>query len=164
MAVAIVSSAPTEIGLIRSDQSGLGQPRPRALDLAASASNLAPSSFCGQTSTLIKMSTRWSPPVPLCSASVKDSFAYESTVRRWPIILTTVIDELSKQNASLLGPGTSTTVGTRHHVKADRVVGRAENESKLKESKELINQIGGFIYDMRHDRELPDLNTGNKLS
>ena len=49
-------------------------------------------------------------------------------------------------------------------VEADRVVGRAENESKLKESKELINQIGGFIYDMRHDRELPDLKTGNKLS
>lgn len=30
----------------------------------------------------------------------------------------------------------------------------------MREGKELINAIGGFIYDMRHDRELPDLPLG----
>lgn len=37
---------------------------------------------------------------------------------------------------------------------------RVGDADKLAESKGLINQIGGFIYDIRHDRPLPNLKAG----
>ncbi|GAA5876907.1 hypothetical protein JCM1840_002700 [Sporobolomyces johnsonii] len=80
---------------------------------------------------------RWIPPVPLVSASNKESFAYESTVKRWPIILTGVVDELARINGTLAGNG--------------------DDKDKVTEGKQLINDIGGLIYEMRHDRELPPL-------
>ncbi|BGP27397.1 duf89 domain protein [Rhodotorula toruloides] len=80
----------------------------------------------------------WSAPVPLCSASQKESFAYESTVKRWPVILTGVVDELNKINGTLSG---STD----------------DEQAKLAEGKQLINEISGLIYEMRHDRELSPL-------
>ncbi|ORY72884.1 DUF89-domain-containing protein [Leucosporidium creatinivorum] len=80
------------------------------------------------------MVARWTPPVSLSSASDKTSFAYESTVKRWPTILTGIIDELARINGSLLAP---------------------EDDDKVKESKELISKLAELIYEMRHDRELP---------
>lgn len=44
----------------------------------------------------------WTPPVAPCSASQRTSFAYESTVKRWPTILTGVIDELATLNGQLV--------------------------------------------------------------
>ncbi|GAA5988957.1 hypothetical protein JCM11641_001254 [Rhodosporidiobolus odoratus] len=78
----------------------------------------------------------WSPPVPVCSASQKESFAYESTVKRWPVILTGAVDEISKINGELTS---STEEGAKE---------------KMAEGKQLINDIGGIIYEMRHDRVL----------
>ncbi|KAK4701394.1 damage-control phosphatase, subfamily III, partial [Phenoliferia sp. Uapishka_3] len=78
----------------------------------------------------------WSPPVSLCSASQETSFAYESTVKRWPTILTGVIDQLATLNGNLLGE---------------------DDKDKLAESKEIIQSIAGLIYEMRHDRVLPAL-------
>ncbi|BGP43169.1 Hairy/enhancer-of-split with YRPW motif protein 2 [Rhodotorula kratochvilovae] len=83
--------------------------------------------------------SRWTPPYPLCSASQKESFAYESTVKRWPIILTGVVDELSRLNGELFASKEESDV------------------EKVKEGKELIHAIGGLIYEMRHDRELVPL-------
>ncbi|SGY19843.1 BQ5605_C017g08345 [Microbotryum silenes-dioicae] len=88
------------------------------------------------------MPSSWKSSVELCSASQPTSFAYESTVKRWPTILTGVIDELSKLNGHLLQP---------------------QDEGKLKESKVLINDIAGLIYEMRHDRELPDIDASAGL-
>ncbi|SCV73182.1 BQ2448_7107 [Microbotryum intermedium] len=88
------------------------------------------------------MPSTWKPSVELCSASQETSFAYESTVKRWPTILTGVIDELSKLNGHLLQP---------------------QDEAKLKESKALINEIAGLIYEMRHDRELSDIDASAGL-
>ncbi|KAI5477683.1 duf89 domain protein [Pseudohyphozyma bogoriensis] len=83
------------------------------------------------------MSTpRWKPSVPVSSASQKTSFAYESTVKRWPTILTGCIDELARINGTLLDD---------------------KDADKLKESKEIINSIAGLIYEMRHDRALSPL-------
>ncbi|BGP19757.1 hypothetical protein JCM10213_003603 [Rhodosporidiobolus nylandii] len=81
----------------------------------------------------------WTPSVPLCSASQPESFAYESTVKRWPIILTGIIDELSQINGTLA-----------HSQDKDE-------QEKEQEGKKLINEIGGLIYEMRHDRELVPL-------
>ncbi|GAA5967851.1 hypothetical protein JCM8115_000383 [Rhodotorula mucilaginosa] len=78
----------------------------------------------------------WVPPVPLCSASQGEkSFAYESTVKRWPIILTGVVDELAKLN----GENQSST---------------DEDKARLAEGKQLIQDISGLIYELRHDRVL----------
>ncbi|GJN93724.1 hypothetical protein Rhopal_006781-T1 [Rhodotorula paludigena] len=81
----------------------------------------------------------WVPPVPLCSASQKESFAYESTVKRWPVILTGIVDELSRLNGELSSSQ------------------EAQAQDKVKEGKQLIHDIGGLIYEMRHDRELTPL-------
>ncbi|GAA5863437.1 hypothetical protein JCM8547_006980 [Rhodosporidiobolus lusitaniae] len=82
----------------------------------------------------------WTPPYPLCSASQKDiSFAYESTVKRWPIILTGVVDEVASVNHSLAHSTSS------------------EDQEKEREGKEVINRVGELIYEMRHDRELTPL-------
>lgn len=59
--------------------------------------------------------------------------------RRWPTILTGIIDELARLNGGLLGE---------------------ESKDKVKESKDLIGNLGGLIYEMRHDRELPLLPGG----
>ena len=72
---------------------------------------------------------RWQ-VVDLCSASDSTSFAYESTVKRWPQILTGVIDELATIN------------------------GAVEDREKVKESQGIIAGIAGLIYEIRHDRQL----------
>ncbi|GAA5895554.1 hypothetical protein JCM6882_000338, partial [Rhodosporidiobolus microsporus] len=83
----------------------------------------------------------WLPPYPLCSASQQESFAYESTVKRWPIILTGVVDEIARLNHDL------TTASSASD----------EDREKVEEGKRIINQIGELVYEMRHDRELKPL-------
>ena len=82
----------------------------------------------------VAIMTGWKPPVELYSASDKSTFAYESTTKRWPRILTQQIDEL---NGSFDSPDVS------------------GNPDKLKEAKELINQIANLKYEIMHDRALP---------
>lgn len=36
------------------------------------------------------------PPYPACRATNKESFAYDSTIRRWPIILDGIITDLQQ--------------------------------------------------------------------
>ncbi|GAA6036170.1 hypothetical protein JCM8097_006813 [Rhodosporidiobolus ruineniae] len=81
----------------------------------------------------------WTPRAELCSASQERSFARESTVKRWPIILTGIVDELAKINGDLVGSQD------------------ANAKDKEQEGKKLINQIGELIYEMRHDRALTPL-------
>lgn len=61
-----------------------------------------------------------------------------ATVKRWPIILTGVVDELNKINAALSGSSD-------------------DELAKLAEGKQLINEISGLIYEMRHDKGLSPL-------
>lgn len=61
------------------------------------------------------------------------------TVKRWPQILTTVIDELARINGEL--------------ATSDK----EDDKAKVSEGKGLIHDIGALIYEMRHDRELPPL-------
>ncbi|KAH8923330.1 DUF89 domain-containing protein [Atractiella rhizophila] len=78
------------------------------------------------------------PPYPVASASQRSgpqtSFAYESTVRRWPQILTSAIDGLNKLNFTL------------------------EDESlKREEGKFLISEIARLKHEISRDRELSEI-------
>ncbi|KAK9483710.1 hypothetical protein V1527DRAFT_453882 [Lipomyces starkeyi] len=75
-------------------------------------------------------------PVP-CSAppymtSDPDSFAYTSARSRWPVILTGIVDDLSRSTIESDG-------------------------EKAEEGKVLIEKIGALKYDVEHDRTLPPL-------
>ncbi|KAK9360645.1 hypothetical protein V1504DRAFT_454148 [Lipomyces starkeyi] len=75
-------------------------------------------------------------PVP-CSAppymtSDPDSFAYTSACSRWPVILTGIVDDLSRSTIESDG-------------------------EKAEEGKVLIEKIGALKYDVEHDRTLPPL-------
>lgn len=74
--------------------------------------------------------SRWFPEPRLCSASDRSSFAYESTVKRWPAILTGIVSELA----------------ATHHLSRD--------VDLISQGQNIIAEIGGLIYEMRHDREL----------
>lgn len=81
----------------------------------------------------------YKPPAELSiepySASDPNTFAYESTVKRWPMILTNVIDRIVNINNSLLDSGSS----------------QAE---KLREGKSIISQISELKYECARDKEL----------
>ncbi|TNY24048.1 DUF89 domain-containing protein [Rhodotorula diobovata] len=66
-------------------------------------------------------------------------FTVYEKVKRWPQILTTVIDELARINGEL--------------ATSDK----EDDKAKVSEGKGLIHDIGALIYEMRHDRELPPL-------
>lgn len=59
-------------------------------------------------------------------------------VKRWPVILTGVVDELSKLNGENAGDS-------------------EDDKARLAEGKQLIQDISGLIYEMRHDRILAPL-------
>ena len=80
------------------------------------------------------MSSPWTPPVPLTSASDKSSFAYESTVKRWPAILTQVIDGL---------------------YSASYTLGASDASD---EAKRIIERIAALKHDMGRDRPLQPIN------
>ncbi|CAG8676231.1 9838_t:CDS:2 [Cetraspora pellucida] len=72
------------------------------------------------------------PPRPALIATDKDSFAYITTVERWPVIVTKIVDEVYK---------------SRHSLDLSEV-------DKLKEGKEIIDSIGGLKYQMQRKKPL----------
>ncbi|EST08325.1 protein of unknown function DUF89 [Kalmanozyma brasiliensis GHG001] len=77
----------------------------------------------------------WSPPVAPSSAKDKSSFAYESTVHRWPAILTQVIDGIYSANHAL-------------------AYSRTNQTAKIEEGKQIIEQVAALKHDMSRDRPL----------
>lgn len=77
----------------------------------------------------------WSPPVPPSSAQDKSSFAYESTVHRWPAILTQVIDGIYSANHALS-------------------YSRTNQSAKIEEGKKIIEKVAALKHDMSRDRPL----------
>lgn len=77
----------------------------------------------------------WSPPVPLTSAKDKSSFAYESTVHRWPAILAQVIDGIYSANHALS-------------------YSRTNQSAKIQEGKQIIEKVAALKHDMSRDRPL----------
>lgn len=69
------------------------------------------------------------------SASNPDTFAYQSTIKRWPMILTNIIDRMVKINNALLDEGD-------------------HQSEKLKHGKMIISQISELKYQCARDKEL----------
>ncbi|KAM0786168.1 hypothetical protein ACM66B_006975 [Microbotryomycetes sp. NB124-2] len=87
------------------------------------------------------MPVRWQPPFEPSCAAQEHSFARESTIKRWPTIITQVIDQLNKLN-------------NRTDVA----------EEQIADGKRLIEQLAQLVYEMRHDRPLATLDDGSKSS
>lgn len=63
------------------------------------------------------------------------SLHFPPSVKRWPVILTGIVDELASLNGS-------------------NPAGTDNERERLAEGKQLIQDISGLIYEMRHDRVL----------
>ncbi|OCH91307.1 DUF89 domain-containing protein [Obba rivulosa] len=83
-------------------------------------------------------------PYPPYDPTDKSSFAYTTVLKRWPVILTSVIDNIYRSNHEL---GTSSASDT----------GREENyliEERISEGKAIIEKISKLKYEMGRDRVL----------
>ncbi|KAI7951089.1 hypothetical protein MJO29_009763 [Puccinia striiformis f. sp. tritici] len=86
------------------------------------------------------------PRVEPYSASKKDSFAFESATKRWPKILTQVIDHLVDQNNQLLDQQSDPSSSDSDSLK-----------TKLAQGKAIISLISGLKYEAARDKELSPL-------
>ncbi|CAO3674207.1 unnamed protein product [Umbelopsis ramanniana] len=73
------------------------------------------------------------PPCPAYRASEKGSFAWDTSARRWPVILTSVIDDMCKSYA------------------------KETDETKVKEGKAIVEGISALKYEIEHDRPIRQL-------
>ena len=101
--------------------------------------------FATRPDQLSIMKTTWKAPVGPWAASDQTSFAYESTAKRWPVILTGIINAVVTVNEEL---------------------DTASQSSKLTEGKQIIAAISGLKYEIAHDRLLQcgiNLDTSRKV-
>ncbi|KAG8728888.1 hypothetical protein FRC12_021415, partial [Ceratobasidium sp. 428] len=71
-------------------------------------------------------------PFPPWDFTDKDSFAYNTVVKRWPVIITNLIDTVYR------------AIDTENNGDAD----------KISEGKTIISRLAKLKYDMSHDRAL----------
>ncbi|KAI0759122.1 DUF89 domain-containing protein [Fomes fomentarius] len=76
----------------------------------------------------------------------RNSFAFETVLRRWPVILTSIIDNIYCRNHDL---GVSLPSKTPEEA--------AILEAQIAEGKTIISKIGEIKYDMGRDRALQDI-------
>lgn len=70
------------------------------------------------------------PPCPAYRASEKGTFAWDTTARRWPVILTSVIDDMCKAYS------------------------KETDEVKVKEGKIIVEGIATLKNEIQHDRQI----------
>ncbi|WWD21880.1 hypothetical protein CI109_106368 [Kwoniella shandongensis] len=75
-------------------------------------------------------------PYGRVSPQDKESFAYKTLVKRWPVVLTNVVSTLSNAN---------------HQLSMSSSAGSAETEEKLTEGKAIIAKISEMKYEMSHN-------------
>ncbi|KAI3612739.1 duf89 domain-containing protein [Moniliophthora roreri] len=83
----------------------------------------------------------FSAPFPPYDPTDKSGFSYETVVKRWPIILTSIVDQLHREN----------------HTFHLTLAGEASNpiiEKKVAEGKDTIERISKLKYDMARDHAL----------
>ena len=80
----------------------------------------------------------YTPEVARYSAAIKHSFAYETALKRWPIILTQVVDGLYRKCHELMEQGLF-------------------DATQQAEAKDIIGNISKLKYEMTHDRALSPL-------
>lgn len=78
------------------------------------------------------------PPVPKCMTGDPNSFAYPSARSRWPAILTSAIDDLSRTISSLSDTDSTST-------------------EKVTEGKSILSALASLKYELQHNRALTPL-------
>ncbi|KAF5352938.1 hypothetical protein D9758_007873 [Tetrapyrgos nigripes] len=81
------------------------------------------------------------PPYPPYDPTDKSGFSYETVLKRWPIILTSIVDQLHRENHDL-------HQSTQQETDSSR---KATLEKKLEESKSIIEQVSKLKYQMARD-------------
>ncbi|KAI0744716.1 hypothetical protein C8Q76DRAFT_789208 [Earliella scabrosa] len=85
-------------------------------------------------------------PYPPWDFTDRNSFAFETVLKRWPVILTGIIDNIYCRNHDL---GVSLPSKTEAEVSVI--------EEQIAEGKNIISQIGEIKYNMARDRVLPKI-------
>ncbi|RPD77052.1 DUF89-domain-containing protein [Lentinus tigrinus ALCF2SS1-7] len=85
-------------------------------------------------------------PYPPWDFTERNSFAFETVIKRWPIILTGIIDNIYCRNHDF-----GVSLPSKSPEEA------AVIEEKIAEGKKIINQVGQIKYDMARDRALPQI-------
>ncbi|OSD03671.1 DUF89-domain-containing protein [Trametes coccinea BRFM310] len=85
----------------------------------------------------------WEAPYPPWDFTDRNSFAFETVVKRWPVILTGIIDNIYCRNHDL-------GVSLPSKTEAEKAV----IEETIEEGKRIIGKVGEVKYDMARDRVL----------
>ncbi|KDQ54505.1 hypothetical protein JAAARDRAFT_196426 [Jaapia argillacea MUCL 33604] len=81
-------------------------------------------------------------PYPPYDPTDKSGFSYDTVIKRWPIILTSVIDHLHRVNHDLF------VQAQRTSIKDD------SQDAKIKEAQEIIGKVSALKYHMARDHAL----------
>ncbi|EJD46326.1 DUF89 domain-containing protein [Auricularia subglabra TFB-10046 SS5] len=92
----------------------------------------------------------WTPPYPPSDPTDKSSFSYETVLKRWPIIITGLIDRVYRDNHLLLTGGTEDDGLDEDEEELDE----DEKKAKVEEGKEVIAAASKLKYEMARDRPL----------
>ncbi|KAJ3769833.1 DUF89 domain-containing protein [Lentinula raphanica] len=84
------------------------------------------------------------PPFPPYDPTDKSGFSYETVLKRWPVILTAIVDQLHRENHDLHSTLGSLEEGTRTED-------NARIEAKIVEGKGVIEKVGKLKYEMARD-------------
>ncbi|KIY46469.1 DUF89 domain-containing protein [Fistulina hepatica ATCC 64428] len=87
----------------------------------------------------------FTPPVPPYDPTDKSGFSYETVLKRWPIILTSVIDRVNRDSNNLHAKLGSDPAG-------DTII-----QARIAEGKKIIEHISKLKYEMARDREMPEI-------
>ncbi|KAI0717732.1 hypothetical protein C8T65DRAFT_640596 [Cerioporus squamosus] len=83
-------------------------------------------------------------PYPPWDFTDRNSFAFETVIKRWPVILTGIIDNIYCRNHDL-----GVSLPSKSPEEAAII------EEQIAEGKKIINEVGQIKYDMARDRALP---------
>jgi damage-control phosphatase, subfamily III len=83
----------------------------------------------------------WTPPVKLCSALTKSSFAYESTAKRWPSILSNLLTSLQQASYALS-------------------YSSKDQKEKITEADVIADSVDALLKEIKDDKELAPIRGG----
>ncbi|KIK56194.1 hypothetical protein GYMLUDRAFT_47408 [Collybiopsis luxurians FD-317 M1] len=91
------------------------------------------------------------PPYPPYDPTDKSGFSYETVVKRWPIILAGIVDQLSRENHQL------------HLRSQDDPSQKQTLDAKITEGKAIIEKVSKLKYDMARDHVMEPIPADDEL-